>query len=228
MTLELTASVRLSEIPDTRFLVNSLSHAQSAHFLRLDVEGFVLLCRVSSEESDQFLKAIRLAVPHRIQANVISVEKTGVQVIQVKGHWSYGRGRRRRDGQPSRRFVGLMEKAMFHDMSRLRVSGETLVASVVGEDGDVEKLVAELRHFGNALKIVRLGRPRALVGTALEELTPRQRSVIQLAHAMGYYDIPRRAKTEDIARIFQMEKGTIGDHLRRAEKHLIDSVLLSI
>jgi hypothetical protein len=227
MTLELTASVRLSEIPDTRFLVNSLSHAQSAHFLRLDVGGFVLLCRVSSEDSDRFLKSLRLAFPHRIRARVISVEKSGVQVIQVNGHWSYGSGRHRRAGQPSKRFVELMEKAMFHDMSRLRVNGETLVASVVGEDRDVEKLVAELRTFGSALQIVRLGRPRALVGTALEELTPRQRSVLQLAHAMGYYEIPRRAKTEDIARILRMEKGTIGDHLRRAEKHLIDSMLLS-
>jgi predicted DNA binding protein len=158
---------------------------------------------------------------------VVSVEKAGVHVIQVNGHWSYGRGRRRRAGQPSKRFVELMEKAMFHDMSRLRVNGETLVASVVGEDRDVEKLVAELRNFGSALQIVRLGRPRALVGTALEALTPRQRSVIQLAHAMGYYEIPRRAKTEDIARILRMEKGTAGDHLRRAEKHLIDNVLLS-
>jgi len=42
---------------------------------------------------------------------------------------------------------------------------------------------------------------------------------------MGYYDVPKKARVEDIARLLGMDKGTVGEHLRRAEKHVFDHLL---
>jgi hypothetical protein len=226
MTMELTASVRLSEIPEIRFMVSVLGHTQSARFLGLDAKGFMLLCRVPGGELVEFRRSLKLGAPHRIRAKVVNTEKTGVRVVQVNGLWSYRPRRQFITDQVSSRFVELMRRSIFHDISRLRISGETLVASAVGEDSDVEKLVAEIRHFGSAVRIVRIGRPRGLGTDPLQDLTARQRGTIQLAHAMGYYDIPRKANTEEIARTLGMDKGTVGEHLRRAEKHLIDRLFL--
>jgi predicted DNA binding protein len=41
---------------------------------------------------------------------------------------------------------------------------------------------------------------------------------------LGYYEIPRRQKTEDLARILDMDTATIGEHIRRAEKHVFDEL----
>jgi hypothetical protein len=207
-------------------MVNTLSHTQSARFLSLDAKGFMLLCRVPSGELVEFRRSLKHGAPHRMQVKVVNKERTGMRVVQVNGLWSYRTRRPFITGQVSSRFVDLMKESIFHDISRLRISGETLVASAVGEDSDVEKLVAEIRHFGSAVRIVRIGRPRGLGTDPLQDLTARQRSTIQLAHAMGYYDIPRKGSTEEIARILGMDKGTVGEHLRRAEKHLIDRLLL--
>jgi hypothetical protein len=216
----------MSEIPEIRFLVSVLDHTQSARFLSLDARGFMLLCRVPGEEFIEFKRSLKHGAPHRIQAKIVNSEKTGVRVVQVNGRWSYRRRRRFITGQVSNRFVDLMIRSIFHDISRLRIFGETLVASAVGEDSDVEKLVAEIRHFGSAVRIVRIGRPRGLGTDPLQDLTVRQRSTIQLAHAMGYYDIPRKTNTEEIAQVLGLDKGTVGEHLRRAEKHLIDRLLV--
>jgi predicted DNA binding protein len=51
--------------------------------------------------------------------------------------------------------------------------------------------------------------------------------VLRLAYAEGYYDIPRTVSTELLARLLRMDKGTVGEHLRRAEKNLMDFLMTS-
>jgi predicted DNA binding protein len=46
--------------------------------------------------------------------------------------------------------------------------------------------------------------------------------VLRLAHGMGYYNDPWRIGTWELARILKMDKGTAGDRIRRAEKHVMD------
>jgi predicted DNA binding protein len=83
-----------------------------------------------------------------------------------------------------------------------------------------------LGRAGVQYKIVRASRPKVRQGSVLDVLTARQRDTLRLAHTMGYYDVPRRARVEDIAKALGMEKGTVGRHLRRAEKHVIDWLIV--
>jgi predicted DNA binding protein len=61
----------------------------------------------------------------------------------------------------------------------------------------------------------------------LDKLTLQQMRVLRLAYAEGYYNIPRTASTEHLARLLGMDKGTVGEHLRRAEKNLIEFLMTS-
>ena len=56
----------------------------------------------------------------------------------------------------------------------------------------------------------------------LEALTAQQRHAFLLAHARGYYDIPRRVDTGGIARELKLNRGTVGRLLRRAERHIVE------
>jgi len=44
---------------------------------------------------------------------------------------------------------------------------------------------------------------------------------------MGYYDIPRKTSTEELARVMGMEKATAGEHLRRGEKKVFNRAFMN-
>jgi predicted DNA binding protein len=45
------------------------------------------------------------------------------------------------------------------------------------------------------------------------------------AFALGYYDVPRRISSEELSRHLNADKSTIVEHLRKAEKKLIDGII---
>lgn len=57
------------------------------------------------------------------------------------------------------------------------------------------------------------------------ELTSRQQEVLRTAVAMGYYDSPRRATYRDIADRMGISGGTVGEHLQKIEKHVLQTIV---
>jgi predicted DNA binding protein len=64
------------------------------------------------------------------------------------------------------------------------------------------------------------------MGDPAGQLTDRQREILRTALAAGYYDIPRRVTQRDLATALGLSRGTIGDHLRRAETKIIRSIIV--
>lgn len=56
------------------------------------------------------------------------------------------------------------------------------------------------------------------------KLTARQLEVFATAHQGGYYEIPRRITTDQIADIVGVERRTAEDHLRRAENKIANTM----
>jgi len=54
------------------------------------------------------------------------------------------------------------------------------------------------------------------------ELTPRQRQAYELARESGYYEWPRETSVRELADDIGVSKTTFLEHLRSAEKHLLD------
>jgi len=61
--------------------------------------------------------------------------------------------------------------------------------------------------------------------TALEELTPRQREVVETAYRSGYFDSPRRASGKELAEIFDFSNSTFHEHIRKAEQTLFENLI---
>lgn len=59
----------------------------------------------------------------------------------------------------------------------------------------------------------------------VDTLTDRQREVVRTAHDMGYYEIPRHVSTVDVAAELDLDQSTVSEHLQRAERNLMSSVL---
>lgn len=59
-------------------------------------------------------------------------------------------------------------------------------------------------------------------------ITRRQLEAITLAHNRGYYEIPRDIILETLARDMGIKRRTFEDHLRKAEKKIIDLLIPSL
>ncbi|ELZ02888.1 HTH DNA-binding protein [Natrialba chahannaoensis JCM 10990] len=67
--------------------------------------------------------------------------------------------------------------------------------------------------------------PLLTLDDVLPELTARQRDVLTLAVDSGYYDLPRETTTAELAAELDVSRRTAEDHLRRAERKLITSLV---
>ena len=103
------------------------------------------------------------------------------------------------------------------------VRGEVTDLSLVGEQTDIAATIQAYEEAGITPDLRRL---HSYSGgeQPLDALTDRQREVVSKAHAMGYYEVPRRVSIEDIAMELEVDPSTVAEHLQRAERNLIDSV----
>lgn len=59
----------------------------------------------------------------------------------------------------------------------------------------------------------------------LDRLTGRQREVLETAYDLGYYEVPREATADEIARRLDLDRSTVTEHLQRAERNLVSALL---
>jgi DNA-directed RNA polymerase specialized sigma24 family protein len=96
--------------------------------------------------------------------------------------------------------------------------GATL--SLVGPQETIAGTVGEYEAAGVSPELRKLdayeGRERPM-----DELTDRQREVIQTAYDSGYYEVPREVTTDDLAAELDVDPSTVAEHLQRAERNLL-------
>jgi hypothetical protein len=59
----------------------------------------------------------------------------------------------------------------------------------------------------------------------LDELTARQREVIERAWEMGYYEVPKEVSADEVAADLELDSSTVNEHLQRAERNLLGQLL---
>lgn len=96
--------------------------------------------------------------------------------------------------------------------------------NLVGDQAAIADLVAAYEESGISPDLTSLTGYTGGADTA-DALTDRQREVIETAHELGYYEVPREASTQDIAETLDLDPSTVTEHLQRAERHLINDLL---
>jgi HTH DNA binding domain len=202
-----------------------LERSQVLHLLRLDAKGYLLICRLPASEWSDFKKMTRTA-SQKISVKFLGGEKTGNVLLQVSGFWRGGDGIRARRDAKMFEFFRSMERSPLFTLENPTIDEHGISFSIVGERTTITDLLTGLKRFNVQYRVHNFSRLKSESSSVLGTLTKQQARVLKLAHTLGYYDIPRRQKTEDIARILEMDAATIGEHLRRAEKHVFDKLLL--
>lgn len=67
--------------------------------------------------------------------------------------------------------------------------------------------------------------PLLTLDSLLPTFSPRQREAFITAYDAGYYEIPRKTTTREIADSLDIERRTAEEHIRRAENKLIEALI---
>jgi DNA-binding CsgD family transcriptional regulator len=106
----------------------------------------------------------------------------------------------------------------FLDVNRMKVE-------LIGKEVEIKKFLQYANKRSNTYKILGLTSVDTKAESLLSKLTLKQRQALLTAYALGYYDIPRRISSEELARHLNADKSTVVEHLRKAERKLIDRII---
>jgi predicted DNA binding protein len=126
-------------------------------------------------------------------------------VIQKSGCWSIGPSTYE-GGYEVHRLIAPSRNRLRECIATLRLTGK------------VEVLSLRPRETAETFKDLGI-----LPIPVLEGLTEKQIAVLISAHESGIYDIPARAKMDDVAKKMGMSRSTYGEHLRKAMNTLMDN-----
>ncbi len=197
--------------------------------LKFDSKGYLFVCKMTAQDWMIYQKKSSSSrtsgSPKKIFVKVLGREKAGPLLLQVSGRW-VERGKKL-DPNQARAFVFFrsMERASYYALGNPTISEHAISFKLVAEGEKIKRLLSGLKQLNIPYAVKKLGRIETRAQSILGELTLQQSRILKLAHTLGYYDIPRRTNTEDLARILRMDKATVGEHLRRAEKHVFDQLI---
>ena len=110
--------------------------------------------------------------------------------------------------------------------------GEKLVRVLAVDPDDLTAVYRDLVAEGHdihverkrALSRLRQHRPLLTLEEVLPDLTDRQLEALLAAHDRGYYEVPRETTTADVADEMGVQRRTAEEHLRRAERKVVNAV----
>jgi DNA-binding CsgD family transcriptional regulator len=104
------------------------------------------------------------------------------------------------------------------------VDGHGATISLAGEQTDISETIRGYERAGVSPDLRRLGSYEGRT-RPVDDLTDRQREVIETAWEMGYYEVPKQVSSEEIAAELDLDPSTVAEHLQRAERNLLGQLL---
>jgi len=222
LVFEIPLSVTESDFP-----IALLRQSKILHMLKFDSSGYLFICRMPAGEWDAYsAKLLRLTKGSgRISIKLLEKLPKAV-LLRVEGRWFEKRATMDLQQLKELEFFRAMERSSCYGLGMPVISENSIRLSVVTEAEKIAELLEGLEQLHISYKVNKLGKLSGGSETLLGGLTLQQSRILRLAHTMGYYEIPRRTNTEDLAKALKMDKATVGEHLRRAEKNVFDKLIV--
>jgi predicted DNA binding protein len=99
------------------------------------------------------------------------------------------------------------------------------VRVLLDEPSELNDLIREVSARGFRPSIEEVVQLRE--GEAMPRLKPRQEQLLLAALELGYYEVPKRVGTRELAELFGVSPRAVSEVLRRAHKRLVESALMT-
>jgi len=196
-----------------RFLAGPLSETVKSvdvlNILRFDRNDVSVICRVEYKNPDS--NENRLFKDKKAEIQELEREKRGVCTLFV----------RRKLPDPPK---GVNPRLLYLS-TPWRVENGVGRATFLGSAGQIKRMLKSLQNVGVIYKIISLSDVKVSPSDLLDLLTGKQREVLATAFKHGYYDIPRKMRSDELAFELHMRNATFVAHRRKAERRLLTEIL---
>jgi DNA-binding CsgD family transcriptional regulator len=182
---------------------------------KCDTQGLAIICRIKLKDRTMTIQDLLVGKGLLTNIELLYKEKDGSLVVFIEG----------RSCVPSPPKDMKMPKMLmtrppdFLDVDRMKVE-------VVGKENEIREFLQYANKWSNnSFKILGLTSIDTKGESLLSKLTIRQRQMLLTAYALGYYDVPRSISSDTLSRHLNVDKSTIIEHLRKAERKLIASII---
>ena len=182
---------------------------------KCDTQGLAIICRIRLKDRKITIQDLLMGKGLLTNIELLYKEKDGSLVVFIEGRSCVPK-----PPKDIKEPKMLMTRPPdFLDVDRMKVE-------MIGKENEIKKLVHYANKWGdNSFKILGLTSIDTKGESLLSKLTSRQRQILLTGYALGYYDVPRRTSSDDLSRHLNVDKSTIVEHLRKAEKKLIGSII---
>ena len=182
---------------------------------KCDTQGLAIICRIRLKDRKITIQDLLMGKGLLTNIELLYKEKDGSLLVFIEGRSCVPKPPKDIK-QPK---MLMARPPDFLDVDRMKVE-------MIGKEDEIKKLVHYANKWGdNSFKILGLTSIDAKGESLLSKLTSRQRQILLTGYALGYYDVPRRISSDDLSRHLNVDKSTIVEHLRKAERKLIGSII---
>jgi DNA-binding CsgD family transcriptional regulator len=182
---------------------------------KCDTQGLAIICRLRLKDRNMNIQDLLMGKGLLTNIELLYKEKDDSLVVFIEGRSCVPKPPKDIK-QPK---MLMARPPDFLDVDRMKVE-------MVGKENEIKKLLHYANKWGdNSFKILGLTSIDAKGESLLSKLTPRQRQMLLAAYALGYYDVPRRISSDDLSMHLDLDKSTVVEHLRKAERKLIGAII---
>lgn len=182
------------------------------HFIRQEPEEISLICRLQFKD------------PATALDEVFDEPGAEFRVLDKDKHGAYTvlyRGKPNVDFHRAREFWS----AGTSMLSPLDIKGGRLRATFLGNSKQIKGILDLLDDSGIRYKTKQFTDASLLPGSPLSALTAKQRQVLTAAFRAGYYDLPRKVGSRQLAAKLNIGSSDMIKHRRKAERRLLAELL---
>ena len=182
---------------------------------KCDTQGLAIICRIRLKDRKITIQDLLMGKGLLTNIELLYKEKDGSLVVFIEGRSCVPKPPK--DIKEPKMLMA--RPPDFLDVDRMKVE-------MIGKENEIKKLVHYANKWGdNSFKILGLTSIDAKGESLLSKLTSRQIQILLTGYALGYYDVPRRISSDDLSRHLNVDKSTVVEHLRKAERKLIGSII---
>jgi predicted DNA binding protein len=182
------------------------------HFLRHDPEELAAVWRIELRDSNEKITDM-LTNSLLAETLVLDHEKNGKYTVFM------------RTGPIISSALNFIDASGGYLFSPLEIRDGKLKLSFIGSESQVQEFLNRVNQIGIHYKVASLTDASFSPDSPLNKLTEKQREVLVAAHKLGYYEVPRKINSEQLAKKLGIGDSTLVEHLRKAEQRLINHIL---
>jgi HTH DNA binding domain len=210
ITIELTLK-ELSKF-EGNTTIQKIKSLEILQFLREDPQEFAVICRI--EFTDPNLTMEEFVDDEIIELQMLEHDKDGAYTYFLKS---------RPTTQPEPHFDPFSPGGYLSVPFEIR-DGMARI-TYLGNTGQIRLFLEQVEKAGVRYKVSSLSDAKFSHSSPLNRLTEKQRRVLVTAYRLGYYDLPRRISSQQLASKLNVGSSTLINHRRRAERRLLAEMI---